>query len=320
VLYNNRIGADCGVGNSTDGNNIILDTNDWACGAGNAGCAPAGAQAYLGGFLVAFNVSYNSGGGGVHMLNTSYATFANNSCYNGYLDTNNPGRGSRACTDDYFGGHNNFINNIAVTPCPTGNSLYAFSSTLTLNGNSAAGSLGAAITNTTSTSVTLASAANFPLGTNGYPSKASLALPGGNFITIDSEAMLVTAGWGTTTLTVQRGYLSTTAATHSNGATVQWQPDYAANNVTKNLSGTSCSDVNLAGGAFYSSVNNKQATNPSWVDVGNTSIGTISTRPVGVNFALQGVSPAIGYGQTPSWLPYEAVDAGACYHTLSTCP
>jgi hypothetical protein len=65
---------------------------------------------------------------------------------------------------------------------------------------------------------------------------------------------------------------------------------------------------------------NKCDTNPQYVNVGNASIGTDSTAPAAVNFALQPGSPAIGYGQAQSYLSPQSVDAGACYHTLTTCP
>jgi hypothetical protein len=153
----------------------------------------------------------------------------------------------RGCVEEYFGWSNNIINNIAVTPCPTGNSLYANNSTLIdnpLTTSSVSTTLAAAVTSITATSVTLTSAANFPGGSNGYPTNGSFTFPGGNEIQIDSEVMLVTAGWGTTTPTVQRGYAGTTAATHANRATVTWVPDYAAHN----QSGSSCLDINTANG------------------------------------------------------------------------
>lgn len=70
--------------------------------------------------------------------------------------------------------------------------------------------LTAAITTTTATAITTASATGFP----------SSIVNGGYFIQIDSEVMLVTAGAGTTSLTVTRGQFGTTAATHSNSAGV----------------------------------------------------------------------------------------------------
>jgi hypothetical protein len=65
---------------------------------------------------------------------------------------------------------------------------------------------------------------------------------------------------------------------------------------------------------------NKCNTNPSWVDVGNVSAGNMDTAPNGANFALQAGSPAIGYGLTKTFLSNQSVDAGACHHTLPTCP
>jgi hypothetical protein len=62
-------------------------------------------------------------------------------------------------------------------------------------------------TNLTQTSITVASAAGFPT-TSGY------------YIRIDGEVMQVTAGQGTTTWTVARHQLGTTATTHPTGAVV----------------------------------------------------------------------------------------------------
>jgi parallel beta-helix repeat protein len=70
----------------------------------------------------------------------------------------------------------------------------------------------------------------------------------------------------------------------------------------------------------WSCTGNKCMTNPLWVDVGSSSVGTMTAPPAGTNFALQSTSPAIGYGQTRPYLPAQAVDAGACYHTLTSCP
>jgi hypothetical protein len=67
--------------------------------------------------------------------------------------------------------------------------------------------LSAVISSTSSTSITVTSATGFP-GSGNYN------------IQIDGEVMTVTAGQGTTTWTVTRGANGSTAATHSNGATV----------------------------------------------------------------------------------------------------
>lgn len=72
-----------------------------------------------------------------------------------------------------------------------------------------AGTLGAAVTTTTATLITLQTA---------YPTDFPTS---GNFtIRIDNEAMIVTAGHSTTTLTVTRAQLGTAGATHASGAEV----------------------------------------------------------------------------------------------------
>lgn len=71
----------------------------------------------------------------------------------------------------------------------------------------AATTLSASIASTGATSMTVTSASGFP-GSGNYN------------IQIDSEVITVTAGQGTTTWTITRGVNGSTAATHSNGATV----------------------------------------------------------------------------------------------------
>lgn len=65
---------------------------------------------------------------------------------------------------------------------------------------------------------------------------------------------------------------------------------------------------------------NKCNANPLWVAVGNVSSGSELVPPEGVNFALQAGSPEINAGVSESYLPAQSVDAGACYHSLSSCP
>jgi hypothetical protein len=101
VIYNNAL-TKCGtVSNpgNTDGNGIIMDTFQQ--------------YNYPNPTLVAFNVTYNNGGGGIHILNSRYVTVANNSCYNNYLDPADKATW-RGCIDsaNSFGG--TYINNIAV--------------------------------------------------------------------------------------------------------------------------------------------------------------------------------------------------------------
>lgn len=75
--------------------------------------------------------------------------------------------------------------------------------------------LAAAITSTTATSATFASA-------TGMPATQYVA-------TIDSEDILVTAGFGTTAVTIVRGYNGTTAATHLISAAVTATVAYGVN-------------------------------------------------------------------------------------------
>jgi hypothetical protein len=74
----------------------------------------------------------------------------------------------------------------------------------------AANTLGAAITTTTATSLTMTANAAFP----------QTIVNGGFFIQIDSEILFVTAGAGTNSWTVARGQCGSTAATHTNGTAV----------------------------------------------------------------------------------------------------
>ena len=66
-----------------------------------------------GGVLVAFNVTFNSGGGGVHIFKSENVIAANNSCFNSYLDPYDQSA-TRACIDTNDSYSNTIINNIAV--------------------------------------------------------------------------------------------------------------------------------------------------------------------------------------------------------------
>jgi hypothetical protein len=123
AVYNNAL-TECGSATSaydTDGNNIIMDTLNNAGGTGIA---------YPNQTLVAFNVVYNAGGGGVHIFNSEYVTVANNSCFNSYLDPYNNGS-ARACIDSTGSYGDTYVNNIAVaipashTTCAYGTVPYA---------------------------------------------------------------------------------------------------------------------------------------------------------------------------------------------------
>ena len=88
----------------TDGNNIIADTFS------NAGSTNL---PYPGTLLIAFNIVFNAGGGGIHIFRSENVTVANNSCYNAALDPFNKAT-YRPCIGDLDSENNTFINNIAA--------------------------------------------------------------------------------------------------------------------------------------------------------------------------------------------------------------
>jgi parallel beta-helix repeat protein len=118
VVFNNAL-TQCGTVSNpydTDGNGIILDTLTIDNDNGS----------YKGQTLIDFNVVYNNGGGGVHVFHSAYATVANNSCYNNYIDPANQGEGG--CIDDANGFANTYLNNIAIAipaPPPSGGCQYS---------------------------------------------------------------------------------------------------------------------------------------------------------------------------------------------------
>jgi hypothetical protein len=101
VIYNNR--NTC-KGSDTDGNGIIMDS--FSTGNGNT-------VSYVQPTLVAFNVVYNNGGGGVHIFFSEDVTAANNTVYNQYLDPNNVGA-ARAGIDTNQSYSDTIINNLVV--------------------------------------------------------------------------------------------------------------------------------------------------------------------------------------------------------------
>jgi hypothetical protein len=216
IVYNTNLSdSRCPGSYHSDGNGIIIDwlSND---GLGSWGFFPYRT-------LVAFNVTYNNGGAGVHVFHSNNVTVANNTAYNNYLDTDNAGTyrpqiGSNLATDG-----NEFINNLAY------------------------------------------------------------AIPGS-------------------------GVLSTISAYVGGGGTTLGFSNNIALGVTYVFNGDS-----------YSCSKNKCNTDPLFVNAGITSKGDMDTPPVGANLALQSGSPAIGYGQTRAYLSSQSVDAGACYHALTSC-
>ena len=245
VVYNNRV--NCASGAATDGNGIILDTNDKSGGH---------TIQYPYRFLVAFNISYNNGGGNIHEIASSNYTIANNTSFNGYLDPSDTGiaRGSIDLNAGFTQNGSELVNNI------------------------------------------------------------SWAIPGASPLNFNSSYLV---GGGNNSGFYNGGT--------SCGLTVDGVATCGGNNISYTV-GASSSDVAVYNtNPAWSCTGNKCMTDPLWVNVGNTggntgSAGTMSTPPAGTNFALQSGSPAIGYGVTRPYLSPQSVDAGACYHTLTSCP
>lgn len=149
--------------------------------------------------------------------------------------------------------------------------------------------LSAAITDTTSTAITVTSGANIVTG---------------GIITVDSESLYVSAGGGTANLTVIRGYASTTAATHSNGANVTIGCEVANGaNLTvaaTNLRDAIIANVSTVGTAFSTGTPahpTLTATNPAsgWVNiytkvVNGKTIGKFTATETLTNMSLSGYS------------------------------
>jgi hypothetical protein len=114
---------------NTDGNGIIIDTNSMTvCNANMVN--------YPNQTLVAFNVVYNNGGGGVHVFASTGVTVANNSAYYNYTDPtqqawDRPGIDVNcgSASNGFGAGSNLYLNNIAVAlpngaACPGPNNTY----------------------------------------------------------------------------------------------------------------------------------------------------------------------------------------------------
>ena len=101
--------------------------------------------------------------------------------------------------------------------------------------------------------------------------------------------------------------------------TVGHAAETSATNITYCSTGGNCNYA-VTNATFDCVSANKCNVIPNWVNVGNSSPGTESTQPVGVNFALSNSSAAIGYATSETYLYPESVDVGACSHLLASCP
>jgi serralysin len=131
------------------------------------------------------------------------------------------------------------------------------------------------------------------IGVNNYP-LSSISGPGNVFINNIAYAVVGT------------GFLGCNDAFAAGGT---GHDATFANNVSYVVGDSSAcyGDNALFDGNVFSCSTNKCVANPLWVNSGS-------------NFALQAGSPAIGYGQTQSYLSAQSVDVGACDHRLIACP
>jgi parallel beta-helix repeat protein len=247
VVYNNY--NTCTNGSDSDGNGIIMDS---------FGTQNGNPVSYTEPTLVAFNVVYNNGGGGVHIFASEEVTAANNTCYHNGLDPYGANV-SQACIDTNQSYSNTIINNIAVA----------------IPAAPASGGCAA--------------------GVPPYQDFANAILGGpASGMSADTFSNNITQ--------LQGGH-------NSCWGILGWADPPTGENPMFNA------DIGQ-----YSCASNKCATNPLWVNAGATSLGSETTPPVGANFTLQSGSPAIGYGLAEPYLPPQSTDAGACYHTLASCP
>ena len=327
VLNNNYIYP---CGSDSDGDGFIADTWSWI--------NVSGGSHYTGGGLVAFNVAYNNGGAGFYATNSEYVTFANNTAYNDFLDTSNNGtsRGEfdqNCCSSSA----NTYINNIGYGIVGSG---------VLTNNTSLVISTGDIIYNFDTYNNNISYCSGSPANGCPYiPQQHDFMVDAafyagattGDSVTITTTGTAVPAplNAGTTYYIAKYGqlgstlgsiYFATTYANATSGNTNNYIGLYQPGNGTftvHDLTNSSVSTIARAAiNTFACSGTNGNlcGSNPTWINVGNTSAGSETVPPNGVNFVPNTGSPAIGAGQTPSYLPTQASDLGACYHTLSSCP
>jgi parallel beta-helix repeat protein len=159
----------------TDGNGIIIDTT-----LGSSTCPTCGTP-YPGDILVLGNISYNNGGGGIHVFLSQNVTVANNTVYNNYLDQENPGTARGELSN---GGSKKitWLNNIAYANPGTGILAYNTPTIcFTVSG-------GFSISNTWTDNITFGAPASISQSTNMVSINPQLTNPpGANFIPVKAS-------------------------------------------------------------------------------------------------------------------------------------
>jgi hypothetical protein len=90
---------------------------------------------------------------------------------------------------------------------------------------------------------------------------------------------------------------------------------------------TFSNNVGYGGTPIYANVNGNAMFNGATINCTKSganqnlcNVNPLLSNIASGNFALGANSPAIGYGQSATYLPAQAADTGACYHTLALCP